>query len=73
LSIRCYPILSYPIILCTSNKSGVESMTVIVNDDNVRIETMQMGPYGTNTCIVVCQETRDSLVVDAPATAISPR
>ncbi len=48
-------------------------MTVIVNDDNVRIETMQMGPYGTNTCIVVCQETRDSLVVDAPATAISPR
>ncbi|MCK4273793.1 MAG: hypothetical protein KAW90_02790 [Dehalococcoidales bacterium] len=48
-------------------------MTVIVNDDDVRIETMQLGPYGTNTYIVVCQETRDSLVVDTSATAISPR
>lgn len=44
-------------------------MTVIVNDNDVRIETMQLGPYGTNTYIVVCQETRDSLVVDAPASA----
>ena len=42
-------------------------MIVIVNDDNVRIETVQLGPYGTNAYIVVYQETRDSLVVDAPA------
>lgn len=44
-------------------------MTVIVNDDSVRIETMQLGPYGTNAYIVVCQETLGSLVVDAPAGA----
>lgn len=44
-------------------------MTDIVNDDNIRIETMQLGPWGTNTYIVVCQQTRSSLVVDAPASA----
>jgi len=44
-------------------------MTDIVNNDDIRIETMQLGPWGTNTYIVVCQQTRDSLVVDAPASA----
>lgn len=44
-------------------------MPVLINDDNVRIETMPLGPYGTNTYIVVCQKTRKSLVVDAPAEA----
>lgn len=44
-------------------------MSVIVNDDNIRIEMMSLGPWGTNTYIVVCQRTRESLVVDAPARA----
>ena len=44
-------------------------MAVIVNDDNIRIEKLQLGPFGTNAYIIVCQKTRDSLVVDAPAEA----
>lgn len=44
-------------------------MSVIINDENIRIETMQLGPWGTNTYIVACQPTRESLVVDAPANA----
>lgn len=44
-------------------------MTVIANDNIIRIETLQLGPYGTNMYIVVCQKTGESLVVDAPAKA----
>ncbi len=42
-------------------------MTDIVNNNDIRIESMQLGPWGTNTYTVVCRHTRDSLVVDAPA------
>ncbi|MDD5493019.1 MAG: MBL fold metallo-hydrolase [bacterium] len=41
----------------------------IVNDKDIRIEKLTLGPYETNTYIVVCQETHESLVVDAPARA----
>ncbi len=44
-------------------------MVAIVNDDNVRIEKLTLGPYETNMYIVVCQKTGESLVVDAPARA----
>ena len=44
-------------------------MAELVNDNNIRIEIMQLGSWGTNTYTVVCQQTRDSLVVDAPANA----
>jgi len=44
-------------------------MTNIFNDENIRIEKLQLGPYGTNAYIVVCNKTSDSLVVDAPAEA----
>ncbi len=44
-------------------------MAVIVNDDDIRIEKLQLGPFGTNAYIVVCQKTRDSMLVDAPAEA----
>jgi glyoxylase-like metal-dependent hydrolase (beta-lactamase superfamily II) len=44
-------------------------MTVIANDNRIRIEKLQLGPWGTNCYIVVCPATRDSLVVDAPANA----
>ena len=42
-------------------------MTVMVNDNDIRIERLQLGPFGTNAYIIVCQKTGDSLVVDAPA------
>jgi hydroxyacylglutathione hydrolase len=41
----------------------------IADDINIRIEKMTLGPYETNTYIVVCQRTKQSLVVDAPARA----
>ena len=44
-------------------------MTVIANDNRIRIEKLQLGPWGTNCYIVVCPATRESLVVDAPANA----
>ena len=44
-------------------------MTEIVNNDIIRVEMMQLGSWGTNTYAVVCQETRESLVVDTPADA----
>ena len=44
-------------------------MTNIFNDENLRIDKLQLGPYGTNAYIVVCKDTSDSLVIDAPAEA----
>ncbi len=44
-------------------------MVVVVKDDNIQIERLELGPYGTNAYIVVCPKTRDSVLVDAPAEA----
>ena len=44
-------------------------MTNVFNDESIRIEKLQLGPYGTNAYIAVCNKTSDSLVVDAPAEA----
>ena len=42
-------------------------MSVVVNDEDIRIEKLQLGPYGTNCYVVVCNRMKESLVVDAPA------
>ena len=44
-------------------------MASIVNDDNIHIEKLTLGPYETNAYVVVCRRTGESLVVDAPARA----
>jgi len=44
-------------------------MSVVVNDEDIYIEKLQLGPYGTNCYIVACSRTKESLVVDAPADA----
>ena len=44
-------------------------MTIVAKDDDIQIQKLQLGPYGTNAYIVICQKTGDSLVVDAPAEA----
>jgi hydroxyacylglutathione hydrolase len=41
-------------------------VSIVVNDKDIRIERMELGPYGTNSYIVVCRKTGESLVVDAP-------
>src|SRR4030043_139436 len=44
-------------------------MATVVNDGNIRIEKLTLGPYETNAYIVVCRHTGESLVIDAPARA----
>ena len=45
----------------------MSTLVKIVDDENIRINKLQLGPYGTNCYIVVCKNTQHSLVVDAPA------
>jgi len=44
-------------------------MTIEVNDKSLQIEQLQLGPFGTNAYILICQETKESVIVDAPAEA----
>ena len=44
-------------------------MAVMVKDDDIQIEKLELGPFGTNAYIVVCQKTRDSVLIDTPAEA----
>ena len=44
-------------------------MAVMVKDDDIQIERLTLGPFGTNAYIVICQKTRDSVLIDAPAEA----
>jgi len=44
-------------------------MASVVKDDNLQIEKLQLGPFGTNAYVLTCQQTKDSVVVDAPAEA----
>ena len=41
-------------------------MTVHFQDDSIAIHVIQCGPYGNNAYLVVCPETNESLVIDAP-------
>ena len=44
-------------------------MVVVVKDDNIQIEKLELGPFGTNAYIVTCLKTLDSVLVDTPADA----
>jgi len=44
-------------------------MTVVVKNDDIQIEKLPLGPFGTNAYIIVCQKTQDSVLIDAPAEA----
>jgi hydroxyacylglutathione hydrolase len=41
----------------------------VVQNDVMRIEKLTLGPYETNAYILVCEKTKESLIVDAPARA----
>ena len=51
------------------SQTGGGIVATVVQNKDLRIERMALGPYGTNSYIVVCQKTGESLVVDAPADA----
>lgn len=38
-------------------------------DDSIRIESLELGAFGTNAYILVCQKTQASVLVDTPAEA----
>ncbi|MFC2067097.1 MBL fold metallo-hydrolase [Chloroflexota bacterium] len=42
---------------------------IVAKDDNIQIEKLQLGPFGTNAYVLICQQTRESVLVDAPAEA----
>ncbi len=42
-------------------------MAIVVKDDDIQIERLELGPFGTNAYIAICQKTRDSVLIDAPA------
>jgi len=44
-------------------------MVVIVKDDDIQIERLELGSFGTNAYILVCPKTRESVLIDAPADA----
>jgi len=44
-------------------------MKVMVEDQAIEIIRMELGPWGTNAYIVICQATDESLLVDAPGDA----
>ena len=48
-------------------------MVIMAEDKDVKIEMLELGPWGTNAYIVVCQKTGDSVIVDAPAEADTVR
>ncbi|MFC2022463.1 MBL fold metallo-hydrolase [Chloroflexota bacterium] len=44
-------------------------MVVVVKDDDIQIEKLELGSFGTNGYIVTCLKTRDSVVIDTPEEA----
>lgn len=44
-------------------------MALMVKDDDIQIEKLQLGPFGTNAYIIICPKTGDSLLIDTPAEA----
>jgi len=44
-------------------------MAPVAKDDHIRIDKLTLGPFDTNSYIITCCQTGDSVVVDAPAEA----
>ncbi len=44
-------------------------MVNMVNDDSIRIEKLELGPFGTNAYFLICPRTDASILVDAPGGA----
>ena len=44
-------------------------MTTVVKDEHIQIEKLELGPFGTNAYILVCRQSGESVIVDAPANA----
>jgi len=41
-------------------------MAIVVSTPRIRIDRFVLGPFSTNSYVITCRETAESLVVDAP-------
>ena len=41
-------------------------MAMVVKNEDILIERLELGPFGTNSYILICPKTNESVVVDAP-------
>ena len=44
-------------------------MTTVIKDEQIQIDKLELGPFGTNAYVLVCRHTNESVIVDAPADA----
>ena len=44
-------------------------MVSVVKNDDIQIERLELGSFGTNAYIVICQKTQNSVLIDSPADA----
>ena len=44
-------------------------MVTVAKDDRIRIEKLELGPFGTNAYFLICRQTSASVLVDAPGEA----
>lgn len=44
-------------------------MSVVVQDDSIQIDRLTLGPYETNSYVLMCRLTAESVLVDAPGGA----
>ena len=44
-------------------------MVVAVKNDDIQIERLELGAFGTNAYVIICRQTGDSALIDAPADA----
>lgn len=56
-------------LIFRSTKPGRYKMEVVVKNESIRIEKLELGPFGTNAYILTCPKTKTSVVVDAPGEA----
>jgi len=41
-------------------------MTIVAKNDQIQIYRLELGPYSTNSYLLTCRKTNESVVVDAP-------
>ncbi len=44
-------------------------MVVVAKDDDIQIEKLELGLFGTNAYVLICRQTGESVLIDAPADA----
>lgn len=45
-------------------------MVIAANEDIIQLEKIETAPFGTNAYIIICKETRESVLIDTPGEAI---